>query len=87
MNVSARDGLTGEFLLDLLGDQSDGGEQFHHDFDEYLSHGSCWGDFGIDVETIEEVFYRLEQVDERVVAGIDVFDRLINLYVTKTRME
>ena len=33
------------------------------------------------------MFYRLEQVDERVVARIDVFDRLVNLYVTKTRIE
>ncbi len=28
-----RTGLTGALLLDLLGSQNDGGEEFHHDFD------------------------------------------------------
>ena len=45
-----RTGLTGALLLDLLGSQTDGGEDFHHDFDEYFRHGSRRGHFGIDFE-------------------------------------
>jgi len=45
-----RTGLTGALLLDLLSGQGDGGEEFYHDFDQYLGHGSRRGNFGIDFE-------------------------------------
>jgi hypothetical protein len=68
-------------LLDLLGNYSDGGEKLYHDFNEYICHGPCWGDFGIDIEAVEEVFHRLDHVYERVVARTDVISRLVKIWM------
>ena len=39
-------------------------------------------DPGINIKAVHEVFYRFEQVDEDIITGADVLDRLIQLRVT-----
>ena len=55
-----KDGLTWLSFLNLFGRQRKGGEQLHKYLDNEFSHSVCRRDLGIDVETIQKVFNRLE---------------------------
>jgi hypothetical protein len=63
-------------LLDLLGRKGESGEQFY----DYLHQNICqnWRrrDPGINAESAEEVLEGRKQINKRVVARINVFDRL-----------
>jgi hypothetical protein len=71
--------------LDLLGYQGKGGEKFHHYFDNDFCQGAREGDVGINAKTVQKVLNRLKQVDQRVIAGLDVLDSLIHSDVTRIR--
>ena len=73
-------GLTRPFLIYLFGHQGKRGQYFHHYFDGYLCHscGRRW-DLGINIEADQEVFNRLEQINERIITRIDVLERLRRL--------
>lgn len=75
-------------LLNLFGCQGKNGKQLHnHYFHYYLIQGGGRRHFCVDVESLEIVFYRLEQFDESIVTVIDTLDRLIRLDVTRIRTE
>jgi hypothetical protein len=57
-------GLTKFSLLDLFGRQRECGEQLHKNLYNHLIHGFCGRDLGIDLEAIEEVPNRLEQIGQ-----------------------
>jgi len=77
------DGLTKFSLLYLFGRQRECGEQLHENLDNHLIHGFCGRDLGINLEAIEEMPNRLEQIGQGTVVIYDALDRLIRLYVTK----
>ena len=79
------DGLTKLSLLDLFGRQRECGEQLHEYLDKHLIHGFCRRDLGIDLEAVEEVPNRLEQIRQGTVVICDALDRLIRLKVTNMR--
>jgi hypothetical protein len=83
----AENGLTWFSLLDLFCHQRERGEQLHEYLDNHLSHSDRKADVGIDVEAIEKVFNRLEQISHCIVAFNDALDRLpvIRLDVAKGR--
>ncbi len=60
----SNDGLTKYSLLclGLFGRQCECGEQLEENLDNYLIHGFCGRNLGIDHEAIEETSNRLEQV-------------------------
>ena len=78
------DTLTRSLLLDLFRHQGERGNHFHHDFHDHLGHSCRQRNSGINIEAIDEVFYRFEQLDESIIAGADVLDRLTHLHVTRT---
>ena len=62
---SLTDGRLTEFSpLHLLFRQRECGEQLHEYLDKDLIHAFCGRDLGIDVEAIEEVANRLEQIGQ-----------------------
>ena len=75
--------LTEFSLLCLFGRQRECGEQLHEYLDYHLIHGFCGRDLGIDLEAIEEVPNRLEQIGQGTVVIYDALDRLIRLIVTR----
>lgn len=75
--------LTRPFLLDLFGHQSECGQYFHHYFDAYFCQGCRSRYFGLDIEAVQEVFDGLQQINERIIAHVDVLKRLRNLVVTR----
>jgi len=70
-------------LLYLFGDHRERREQLHEYLDNHLGHSDCGRDLGINVEAMEEVFYRLEQIGQYIVAVNDALDRLMCLGVTE----
>jgi hypothetical protein len=70
-------------LLDLLGRKSEGGEEFY----DYLHQDICqnWRrrDPDINAKSAEEVLEGRKQIEECVITGTDVFDRLRDLDVTE----
>ncbi len=64
INSLTDDGLTKFSLLYLFGRQRECGEQLHEDLDNHFIHGFCGRDLGIDLEAIEEVPNRLEQIGQ-----------------------
>ena len=83
MNPLTDDGLTKFSLLCLFGSQRKRGEQLHEYLDHHLIHGFCGRDLGIDLEAIEEVPNRFEQIGQGTVVIYDPVDILIRLNVTK----
>jgi len=77
------DALTRALLFDLFRHQSKGRNEFHHNFHEDLGHGSRRGHPGINIEPVDEVFNRFEQVDDRIVTGADVLDGLTHVHVSR----
>jgi hypothetical protein len=75
-------GLTRPFLLDLFGHQSECGQYFHHYFDAYLRQGCRGRHFGVTIEAAQEVFDGLQQINERIIARVDVLECLRNLVAT-----
>jgi hypothetical protein len=67
MNPLTDDGLTKFSLLCLFGRQRECGEQLHEYLDNHLIQGIGGRDFGIDLEAIEEVPNRLEQIGQGTV--------------------
>ena len=70
-------------MRDLLGRKSERGEEFY----DYLHQDICqnWRrrDPGINAQSAEEVLEGREQIEECVITGTDVFDRLRDLDVTE----
>jgi hypothetical protein len=62
INSLTDDGLTKLSLLCLFGRQRECGEQLHEYLNNHLIHGFCGRDLGIDLEAIEEMTNRLEQI-------------------------
>ena len=56
------DGLTKISLFCLFGSQRECEEQLHEYLDNHVIHGFCGRDLGIDLEAIEEMSNRLEQI-------------------------
>jgi len=83
MNPLSGDGLTKFSLLRLFGRQRECGEQLHEYLDNHLIHRFRGRDLGIDIEAIEEVPNRLEQIGQGIVVVYDALYRLIHLSVTK----
>ena len=81
------DGLTKFSLLCLFGRQRECGKQLHEYLDNHLIHGFCGRDLGIDVEAIEEMSNRLEQIGQCTVVIYDTLDCLLRLNVTKMRAQ
>ena len=71
-------------LFDLSGHHSKGGENFHHYFNDDFGHGPRRRESSINFETVQKVFYRLEQVDKSVVGRTDVLGCLIRSDVRRT---
>ena len=69
-------GLTRPVLLDLFSYYCNGGKQFCHYSDDDFVHGTCRRDFVINLQVVQELFDRLEQVCERIISRIDAIDRL-----------
>ena len=74
-------------MLCLFGRQCECGEQLYEYPDNHLVHGIGGRDIGIDLEAIEEVPNRLEQISQGTVVICDALDRLIRLNVTKMRAQ
>jgi hypothetical protein len=51
-------------------------QQLRHHFHNQFDHRSFKSDLGINLKAIQELFDRLEQFGERIVAGTDVLCRL-----------
>ncbi len=83
INSLTDDGLTKFSLPYLFGRQRECGEQLHENLDNHFIHGFCGRDLGIDLEAIEEMSNRLEQIGQGTVVIYDALDRLIRLNVTK----
>ena len=70
-------------MRDLLGRKSERGEEFY----DYLHQDICqnWrrGDPGVNAKSAEEVLEGRKQIEEYVITGTDVFDRLRDLDVTE----
>lgn len=64
-------------LFESFGRQPNCGEQPCHYLNHHIAQGSRMGNLGIDSETAKKTFDRLEQVDKRMTARIDVFGSLI----------
>src|SRR6267154_1363049 len=79
--------LTKFSLLCLFGRQRECGEQLHQYLDNHLIHGFCGRDLGVDLEAIEEMSDRLEQIGEGTVVIYDALHCLIRLNVTKMRAQ
>ena len=76
-------GLTQWVPLDLFSHQAKHVQQLDHRFHNRFDHRSCKGDFGINLEAVQEFFDQLEQFSERVVAGTNVLCRLAFLDYTR----
>jgi hypothetical protein len=87
INSITNDRLTKFSLFCLFGRQRECREQFHEYLDNHLIHGFCGRDLGIDLEAIEEMSNRLEQIGQGTVVIYDTLDRLIRLNVTKMRSQ
>jgi hypothetical protein len=81
-NSITDDGLTELSQLNLFGRQRERGEQLYEYSDNHLIHGISRRDLGIDLEAVEEVPNRLEQIGQGTVVICDALDRLIRLNVT-----
>jgi len=75
--ISERTVLTQSSLFGLFYRKGDRREQFDYDLYDHLIHGHRRWNFGIDVESPEETFKRLEKVHESVIARADILDRLM----------
>jgi hypothetical protein len=51
-------------------------EHFNHDFHDNIGHRLSWSYFDVTLETFEELFDTLEQIDEHALTCIDVLSRL-----------
>ena len=87
LNPLTDDRLTKFSLLYLFGRQRERREQLHENLDNHLIHGFCWRDLGIDLEAIEEVSNRFEQIGQGIVVIDDALDGLVRLNVTKMRAQ
>jgi hypothetical protein len=85
INSLTDDGLTKFSLFCLFGRRRECGEQLHENLDNHLIHGFCGRDLGIDIEALEEMSSRLEQIGQGTVVIYDALDRLVRLNVTKVR--
>ncbi len=75
--ISERTELTQSSLFGLFYRKGDRREQFDYDLYDHLIHGCRRWNLGIDVESPEETFKRLEKVHESVIARADILDRLM----------
>ena len=66
-------------MPDLLGRKSERGEKFDRYLHENVRQGWRRRDLGINPKPAEEALERRKQINQRVIAGADVFDRLRGL--------
>jgi len=66
-NSFTDDGLTKFSLFCLFGRRRECGEQLYENLDNHFIHGFCGRDLGIDLEAIEEVPNRFEQISQGTV--------------------
>jgi len=78
--------LTRSVLIYLFRHKGKGGKQLHHYFYDYLCHRPRRRDSGINIEAGHKVFDRFEQLDESVITGADVLDRLMRSHVITMSM-
>ena len=79
----SEDRLTRSPLFELFGSQGERGKQLHNNIEHYVIHCERRRDPRKYIETLEEVFHGLEQVDERDMVGIKAVGRLVYLGVTR----
>jgi hypothetical protein len=77
--------LTRSTLFDLLRRDRKNTEHFDHNFHDNIGHRISWSNFSVALETFEELFDPLEQIDEHTLTCIDVLSRLTKACVTMTR--
>ncbi len=70
-------------MLNLLGRKSEGREELDHNLHQNLRQGWRRRDTGVNTESVNEVLEGCKEVDECVIASVDVFDRLRSLDVTE----
>ena len=87
MNSLSDDGLTEFSLLCLFGRRRECGEQLYENLDNHLIHGFCGRDLGVDLEAIEEMSNRLEQIGQGIEVIDNALDRLIHLHVRNMRTQ
>jgi hypothetical protein len=61
----SKDELTWSSMLNLVCREREGGEQLYHYLHDYLCYSGRRRDVGVNVETIQKAFYRLEQFNGR----------------------
>jgi hypothetical protein len=76
-----QDVLTKSTLLDLLGYECKGGEEFYNYLHENVCQGWRRRDPNINTKSAKEVLERRKHNDKSVVTSANVFDRLRNLDV------
>ena len=77
--LTSQNELTKPSLTDLLGRKSERGEKFDRYLHENVRQGWRRRDLGINPKPAEEALERRKQINQRVIAGADVFDRLREL--------
>ena len=75
---------TGSSLPNFLRHDPKDRDNLDHNFDDNVSHGRRRSDFDIRLESLEEVFHAIKQIDKGVFAGSDVLDGLGSIWVSKT---
>jgi hypothetical protein len=69
--------LTRTTLFDLLRRDGKNTEHFNHDFHDNIGHRLSWSYFSVTLETFEELFDTLEQIDEHILTCTNVLSRLM----------
>ena len=72
------DQLTSPPLLNLRRYYRKNGENFHHDFQHDVDHRLRWWKCCIGLKALEKVLNALEEIDEHLLACIDILGRLSN---------
>jgi hypothetical protein len=68
--------LTWSSLFNLIGGNRENTEYFDHDFHNRVCHCRGWWHLRIGLKPPKEGFYALKEINECIVAGIEVLSRL-----------
>ena len=74
-------------LFNLFAHKCEDAEQLHQCLDKHLGHGDCRRDLGIDIEVIEKMFDRHEQINESIVTGTNDLGHLTHTDVRRIRVK
>ena len=77
--------LTQSALLNLLGGESEHGEQLNQDFHNNIRHQRSKWDRSVDLKAFQEISEAFKQINERIVARVDVNGCLMCQIIRKTK--